>query len=191
MLLQATRYSSQREAWDWLNYRVITFCTPIGECFQSKAEILPALRTLLSLILRRQDSSFLETVGWFIMCSLLISSIPYTPEKVQTDCPWAWGTVREKSLLHSCNNKTPRSFSLLDFPYEVYSLALAFLTVWSFSWFTSILIDLELISIWRFYFSSCLKKSDRVLIREFAPLTQDHIFPRMCCLFSHAYSWKT
>lgn len=38
LLLQATRYFPQREAWDWLNYRVITFCTPIGECFRSKAE---------------------------------------------------------------------------------------------------------------------------------------------------------
>lgn len=125
------------------------------------------------------------------MCSPLISSIPYTLEKVQTDYPWAWGTVREKSLLHSCNNKTPRNFSLLDFPYEVWSLALVFLTLWSFSWFTSVLIDWELISIWRFYFSSCLKKSDRAPVREFAPLAQDHVFPRMCCLFRHTSSWKT
>lgn len=142
-------------------------------------------------MLRRQDSYFLETVSWFIMCCLLISSIPYTLEKVQTDYPWAWGAVREKSLLLWCNNKTLMIFSLLDFSHEAYGLALAFLAVWSFSWFTSILIDLELISIWRLYFSLCKKKSDRVLIREFAPLAQDHVFPRMCSPFRHACSWKT
>lgn len=142
-------------------------------------------------MLRRQDSYFLETVSWFIMCCLLISSIPYTLEKVQTDYPWAWEAVREKSLLPWCNNKTPMIFSLLDFPHEAYGLALAFLAVWSFSWFTSILIDLELISIWRLYFSLCKKKSDRALIREFAPLAQDHVFPRMCSPFRHACSWKT
>lgn len=77
------------------------------------------------------------------MCSLLISSIPYTLEKVQADYPWAWGTVREKPLLRWCNNKAPRNYRLFDFPHEAY--------LWSGTGFSTSVISVEFFQIYIHY----------------------------------------
>lgn len=85
MLLQAACYFPQREAWDWLSYRMITFCPPIGGCFLSKAGfLLPSEHYSLSHIKETGQLFFRDC--WLIY--YMLSSDFFHPFHIRASTGW-------------------------------------------------------------------------------------------------------